>query len=965
MSQELDALKRDEAALWRAAEDLGCKRGRDPMHNSCPFCHDETGFWITTCKDGVARWRCEPAKSQACQKGASVEFAGTIIDLLMRAKGISDKEACKLALERYGHASPSAARGGSVGDVSPGAAGDAAKSKPRREGGKRYASAMEAITALQFMLGKQGAKLARDPWKYTDAAGVPMIEILRFNFPAGKKEFRPLHRDGQGWRIGLGSWGKEQPCPLYNLPSLTAAAGTAGAALHVSEGEKCADALAELRYLVTTSQGGSGRARETDWTPAAAIGRVVIWQDVDAAGKDGMKPGERYANDVAGLIADAAKQKGWQCPEILIVDLGRPCSVVQPGAGDAPSEIIEQPAILNDGQDVYDAIADMKTEGKDDTAIRSGLDEYARRYGRRWMRRMEINYPGQPMPFPGLAADGQRPEISNYEMQSREVKNDKGETESKKVQIALPIQAVVNRVSKLTEGWPCRVRSIGSRLPLLFIDEVERSEVRFLTTEKQFETWLFEIGTPRFNTRQDRTGANYVGPGHTFHSFGGAKSVREYAAIQPRPHEPLLPGHYYTWRPPADYAPDGRRFAGLLKFFTNAKDAASRAIIAAAFMTPGWGGPYGRRPMFCVTAPDRGCGKSTLAWAVGKLWGRSVSVDFSQRGEDQLLGRLLSPEALLKVVCLIDNVKGSLSNAKLEALTTDEWLNGHRLYGGDASRPNVVTWFITANGVQLSRDLALRSYFIELTKPQYSPNWDKKLAEYVMLYSDEIIADIIFILRTAQKGGIAQSDRWPRWGDEVLSAACSHPALAGAVGVDANEVLKVTAVLRDECDQDRDEIEMFVRGLLARICGDPGERYGAAKLIYYAQSDPLSGLQFGAKPTMRTFDRGNGGGYLVTHNASEDFFVGSEEMMIHWNGIMGKKLNAKQIKKILREAREAGRLADVIGKELELGNLKLCRIDEKKTEAGNGYEVGQEVLQAYVDKIRKEVGERQAAVVVG
>ena len=97
-----------------------------------------------------------------------------------------------------------------------------------------------------------------------------------------------------------------------------------------------------------------------------------------------------------------------------------------------------------------------------------------------------------------------------------------------------------------------------------------------------------------------------------FHSLGASQDVREFVAVELRPHEPLMlrsagfgGDHYYNWRPPANYAPQGKCLAELLSYFDNAKDQISRALIAAAFLTPFWGGPYGKRPAFVCTAPDK------------------------------------------------------------------------------------------------------------------------------------------------------------------------------------------------------------------------------------------------------------------------------------------------------------------------------------------------------------------------
>ena len=71
--------------------------------------------------------------------------------------------------------------------------------------------------------------------------------------------------------------------------------GRPGERVFIAEGEKAADAVAELGYLATTSPHGSKSAGKVDWTPLA--GRdVVILPDADEAGG-------QYADDVVAILA--------------------------------------------------------------------------------------------------------------------------------------------------------------------------------------------------------------------------------------------------------------------------------------------------------------------------------------------------------------------------------------------------------------------------------------------------------------------------------------------------------------------------------------------------------------------------------------------------------------------------------------------------------------------------------------
>ena len=120
-------------------------------------------------------------------------------------------------------------------------------------------------------------------YPYADESGAALYEVVRFD----PKDFRPRRPDG-AWGLG------DVRRVLYRLPLLAEARR-----IYVVEGEKDADALAQLGLAATTSQGGakSWRAEYAEQVRALAPEDVVVIPDHDEAG-------EGYANDVArSLIA--------------------------------------------------------------------------------------------------------------------------------------------------------------------------------------------------------------------------------------------------------------------------------------------------------------------------------------------------------------------------------------------------------------------------------------------------------------------------------------------------------------------------------------------------------------------------------------------------------------------------------------------------------------------------------------
>lgn len=122
---------------------------------------------------------------------------------------------------------------------------------------------------------------------YTQPNGEPVFWRIRCKHSeTGEKWIRPMHWTGTEYAIG------EPPAPatgklLYRLHELEGAAD--GAVVYVVEGEACADALARLGLLATTS-GSASSADGADWSPLAGR-HVCLWADND-------EQGAKYVADV-------------------------------------------------------------------------------------------------------------------------------------------------------------------------------------------------------------------------------------------------------------------------------------------------------------------------------------------------------------------------------------------------------------------------------------------------------------------------------------------------------------------------------------------------------------------------------------------------------------------------------------------------------------------------------------------
>lgn len=134
-------------------------------------------------------------------------------------------------------------------------------------------------------------------WTYRDAAGAVLFHHLRFDPRGQRKQFMPLTlwRDQSGRLAWAWKW-PPAPVPIYNLSGLAARPGQP---VVVVEGEKAADAAAQLfpRHPVTTWAGGVGNVGKCDLAPLA--GREVwIWRDND-------EPGEQATRKLIARLREA------------------------------------------------------------------------------------------------------------------------------------------------------------------------------------------------------------------------------------------------------------------------------------------------------------------------------------------------------------------------------------------------------------------------------------------------------------------------------------------------------------------------------------------------------------------------------------------------------------------------------------------------------------------------------------
>jgi 5S rRNA maturation endonuclease (ribonuclease M5) len=143
----------------------------------------------------------------------------------------------------------------------------------------------------------KGKMKLEDTYVYKNAAGDPVMQVLRFREDNGGKTFRQQRYENGEWIWGTSGIEK----PLYRLPEVIEQIKQNGI-VYVVEGEKDVATLERLGKVATCNPGGAGDEGQNKWLPdhtkALAGAKVVIIQDNDAAG-------EAHASSVAAELREA------------------------------------------------------------------------------------------------------------------------------------------------------------------------------------------------------------------------------------------------------------------------------------------------------------------------------------------------------------------------------------------------------------------------------------------------------------------------------------------------------------------------------------------------------------------------------------------------------------------------------------------------------------------------------------
>lgn len=348
---------------------------------------------------------------------------------------------------------------------------------------------------------------------------------------------------------------------------------------------------------------------------------------------------------------------------------------------------------------------------------------------------------------------------------------------------------IIATVHRATGDWPRVCAGL-----LFATDETPEGElpnkevIRYLDgqgADAKLMTWLRKRARVEWCGREvsalDREGKRNPLTRGELHRALEMDAPYRYDAVEMLPHQPQRPQTYYA----CGSVPSGKGSA-LAEFMNllNPDTAADADMLCAALVTPGWGGAPGTRPGFVITSDHGvGSGKTATAVALSNVWRGAVRLQPETEDWATTVQRLLSNAALVQRIVLIDNLRGKLSSGSIESAITEEVISGKRMYYGEFSRPNTLTWILTVNVAELSRDLADRCVVIRIGAPRHGVDFKAQVADLLGRRHHELIADCLGFLRSKPCCEISQAnrDRFQSWQDAVLAKFPNGDALAAEI----------------------------------------------------------------------------------------------------------------------------------------------------------------------------------------
>ena len=759
---------------------------REQLAELAPFLfpngHREGNHWRVGSIEG------EPGKSfDICIAGAKAglwgDFAGqekhsrSLLDLWMHARSVDFKTALRQAAEWLGQS----------------LSGQTAKvqSAAKRKSPPIFRSLDDAIASTERRLKMRATR--RDT--YQDRNGGKHFVVVRFD-GNGQKQFRPFSRNGSGW-VEKDPPGK---LPLFNLVELN---DRPREPVFVVEGEKCVCELGTIGLLATTSAHGAKSAGKTDWEPLAGR-EVVNLPDNDTEGR-------AYAHTVAEILNQQAPPAIIKIVELPgLPEKGDCVDWLDARDAKTPEDIMAELLGLVENAEVIRKIPTVAhIEDEVATRLNSGKPKVELPCDGRLLSQFAAEIAGH-LKTCGLYERGGMAFIVNQHENGLEV------VTPQMLRTLVENHVVCYRIRRSGESEISldRTMSEGDAKGVLCAQQ-------FLSQLPKLE----KVATTRLPVIRADGKIELLSAGYDSDSL-----------------TLTIPQCDYDETLPLTEA--RKRIDDLLCEFCFADNKRSKAVAVAAMLTLYGIGLLQKgalRPVFIYLANAEGAGKTMLAKsAVSPVHGL-VDTEGAPKDKAEIAKELLTAVIEARSYTLLDNCKGHLDSAQLEAFVTSIRWKG-RILGVSKSfcGENHVTVLITGNGCTVSPDIRRRSLFVELFMEQERAEdrtFKRILDDGALLaMRSDILAALWAFVREWDLAGRAKPSRahssFPRWAEmiggivEFVGFGCplENAEIRNASDVDGSDVRELVAELGSDPVK-FDELVTLARakGLFERLLAGEAE----------------------------------------------------------------------------------------------------------------------------------------------
>ena len=365
------------------------------------------------------------------------------------------------------------------------------------------------------------------------------------------------------------------------------------------------------------------------------------------------------------------------------------------------------------------------------------------------------------------AREANKEDLSNY----KKIKSESGEDALYPRQI----NDLVKDVRRRFLGFP---RKVGETL---FDHDRKTNAINIIRNENEFFSWM-QCKSKRIINWKSGTG--YV----TKKEFLSAieQDAKRYEEVSYAPTWPRRSDAYPAYPPLPSAGKNAPHLNKLISFFNPAEEE-YRRLLYSFFAAPLYYEPEIPRPSWIIDSEDgAGTGKTTLAEVNALLHGGKeirTNVEQIKTKFDEITKRIVSVNGRQKKILLLDNVTGLFHCPQFADMVTSSSISGRPPYGrGEETRPNNLTFIITANSATIDNDTAQRSYFIYVKAAKgYSAAWKSQVIKYVEDFRYNIIAEILDIVERWKAFDVPPRTRFPEFETKLLQPFCETEEVYKAV----------------------------------------------------------------------------------------------------------------------------------------------------------------------------------------